>query len=164
MESRSDPSNEDRERLGLELRAAEWAAATPYVSYPPAPRWYAPTVGAWVAVFLGVLNQWREGSSFVMGLALVGLVMLELGFIRWMQERHGAMPWPGRGTPPPEIKRLWHRYFAGCLLVVVFLVVLWWQLGIAVTTIAAFVFVTTGLLWYERAYLVAADAVRARLA
>lgn len=157
-------SDEYRARLAVELHEAERAAAAPYVSYPPTPWWYSPVIGAWFAAMLAVLAQWSRGSSFVVGLALIGLSGLEVGFIRWMMKRHGAMPWPGKGTPPPEIKRLWNRYFLGGLAVVALVAAVWWQFGVWFAAGAAFVLVTGGLYWYERAYLVAAAEVRTRLA
>jgi len=163
METDRGMSNEYRARLADELRAAERAAAAPYISYPPSPWWYMPVVGAWLAAFIAVFARWSEGSDVLVGAGLVVLIVLEIVFVRWMYTRHGAMPWPGMGTPPPEIGRLWRWYFIAALAVVAVVAAVWWQIGVAAASATAFVLVTAGLVWYEKAYAKASAAVKSRL-
>ncbi|WP_203712085.1 hypothetical protein [Asanoa siamensis] len=152
-------SGEVREQLA----AAERGAAAPYVEYPPTPWWYAPVVGLWAAGMVGAFTWWRESVALFLG-SLAVLILLEVLFLTWMRRRHGALPMPGKGTPPPEIAVLWRRYF-GSLVVVVLVVAGGWLLGgVPVAAALAFVLVTAGLAVYERRYAKAAAAVRARLA
>ena len=87
-----------------QLQIIERAAAAPYVNYPATPWWYSPLVGLWAAAMIGTFTWWRESTAlFAASLAI--LIALEGAFIAWIQRRHGALPMPGRGTPPAEIGR-----------------------------------------------------------
>ncbi len=145
-----------------QLRAIERGEAAPYISYPPTPWWYYPLIGAWAAALVGTFSWWRvNGALFASSLVL--LIALEVVFIAWMRRRHGALPMPGHGRPPAEIAAVWRGYVAGLLAVIVAVGVAWWRGGVAVGACAAFVTVTTGLVFYERRYAAAAAQVRERL-
>ncbi len=148
--------------LAEQLHAAERGAAAPHVDYPPTPWWYAPLVGAWTAAVIGTFTWWRENAILFTG-CLVVLVTAEIAFIGWMQRRHGAMPRPGHGTPPPEIARMWRAYLSALPLIAVAVALSWWLGGVPVAAATAFLLVTAGLIRYERAYAAAAADVRARL-
>ncbi|MGZ0151396.1 hypothetical protein ACXJJ3_30380 [Kribbella sp. WER1] len=145
-----------------QLRIIERAEAAPYVSYPKTPWWYPPVIGLWVAALIGVFSWWRDSAALFFP-ALAVLIGLELAFLLWMQRRHGAMPFPGRGRPPREIGRIWKQYFAGVAVVVVVVAAVWALLGVPAAAPTAFVLVTAGLWYYERQYAVAAAQVRERL-
>lgn len=153
---------EYRQKLAAELREAERAAASPYVDYPATPRWYEPAIGLWAAAFTITFSSYRDSLTF--SLVMVGLIVIELIFIRWLFTSHGAMPWPGFGKPPAEIRPVWNAYFAGCVVVVGLVALTWWQVGPWWAAGLTFVLVTGGLTWYDRAYAAAAQRVRERLA
>ncbi|TCC10350.1 hypothetical protein [Kribbella soli] len=145
-----------------QLRIIERAEAAPYVSYPKTPWWYPPVVGLWAAALIGAFAWWRDNSALFLT-ALAVLLGLEVAFLTWMQRRHGAMPFPGRGRPPREIGRLWKRYFLTAPVVVVIVALVWWLVGVGSAAATAFVLVTVGLWYYERRYAVTAAQVRERL-
>ncbi|MGC4940662.1 hypothetical protein [Kribbella sp. DT2] len=146
-----------------QLRELERAEAAPYVNYPKSPWWYAPAIGLWVTAMIGTFTWWRE-NAVLFCLSLAVLIVAEIGFINWMQRRHGAMPFPGRGRPPVEIGAVWRKYFAGVAAIVVMVGLVWWLVGVPVAAAVAFVQVTSGLYLYERTYAKAAARVRERLA
>jgi hypothetical protein len=152
-------SYDPREQLDI-VRRAE---AAPYIDYPATPWWYSPVVGAWVAAMIGVFSWWRSNLPLAIGL-LVALVALEGAFIAWMRQRHGALPMPGRGTPPREIASVWRGYGFTVPAVALAVALTWWLAGAPVAAGVAFVLVTAGLAFYERRYAVAAAKVRSRLA
>ncbi|MET9274628.1 hypothetical protein [Kribbella sp. NPDC003557] len=145
-----------------QLRIVERAEAAPYVSYPKTPWWYPVVVGLWAGALVGIFSWWRENSALFFAL-MATLFALEIAFITWMQRRHGAMPFPGRGRPPQEIGRLWKRYFQALPVVVVVVGLVWWLVGVPAAAVTAFVLVTAGLWYYERRYAVVAQQVRERL-
>ena len=151
-------SDEARQQLGIALRAE----AAPYIDYPPTPWWYFPAVGAWAAGMIGAFTWWRSNVAMFLGV-LAALIAVELVFIAWMRRRHGALPMPGRGTPPREIAAAWRGYAAGLLAVAVAVALTWWLAGTPVAAGVAFVLVTAGLVMYERRYASAAAKVRSRL-
>lgn len=144
------------------MRVVERAEAAPYVSYPETPGWYPPAVGLWVAGLVGAFAWWRENGLLFVG-SLAGLVAVEVWFLVWMQRRHGAMPFPGRGRPPREIGRIWKGYFLAVPVVVAIVALAWWLGGVPVAAATAFVLVTVGIWYYERRYAIAAAHVRERL-
>ncbi|GAA3198903.1 hypothetical protein ACFO1B_02375 [Dactylosporangium siamense] len=152
-------SDEVREQLAL-VRRAE---AAPYIDYPPTPWWYSPAIGAWVAGMIGAFTWWRSDAVLFVG-TLAALIVLELAFLTWMRRRHGALPMPGRGTPPHEIAAAWRGYAIALPVVVVVVGFVWWLAGVPVAAGVAFVLVTAGLAVYERRYAAAAAKVRSRLA
>ncbi|WP_350281355.1 hypothetical protein [Kribbella sp. HUAS MG21] len=145
-----------------QLRIIERAEAAPYVSYPKTPWWYPPVVGLWMGALIAVYTWWREREALFFP-ALVALIGLEIVFVIWMQRRHGALPFPGRGRPPREIGRIWKQYFAVAPVIVVLVAVVWWLAGGPAAAIAAFVLVTAGIWYYEHRYAIAAAQVRERL-
>jgi hypothetical protein len=151
----SDP----REQLAI----IERAAAAPYVKFPATPWWYSPMVGLWAAAMIGAFTWWRENTA-LFAASLAVLISLEGAFIAWIQRRHGALPMPGRGTPPPEIGRVWRGYFLALPVVAGLIALAWWLGGVPVAAVTAFIVVTAGLAYYERRYAVAAAKVRERLA
>ncbi|MET7747573.1 hypothetical protein [Micromonospora sp. NPDC005367] len=145
-----------------QLRAAERGAAAPYVSYPPTPWWYAPSVGAWAAAMIGTFSWWRENAGMFVG-SLAALIAVELLFVVWMRRRHGALPMPGTGKPPAEIAGVWRGYLSALPVVALLVGLVWWLVGVGAAAGTAFVLVTVGLAAYERRYAMAAARVRARL-
>ncbi|GIF97556.1 hypothetical protein [Catellatospora citrea] len=145
-----------------QLKAAERGAAAPYVDYPPTPWWYAPSVGAWVAAMIGTFTWWRENAGLFVG-SLVALIAVEILFITWMRRRHGALPMPGKGTPPVEIAGVWRGYAAALPVIALLVAAAWLLGGVPAAALAGFVLVTAGLAVYERRYAVAAAKTRARL-
>jgi hypothetical protein len=152
------------ESIGLEgqLKAAERGAAAPYVNYPPTPWWYAPSIGAWAAAMIGTFTWWRENAGLFVG-SLAALIAVEILFVVWMQRRHGALPMPGKGTPPVEIAGVWRGYLASLPVVALLVGLVWWLVGVPAAAGAAFVLVTVGLAVYERRYALAAARTQARL-
>ncbi|MEV4621135.1 hypothetical protein AB0J74_20800 [Asanoa sp. NPDC049573] len=148
-----------REQLDI-VRRSE---AAPYIDYPATPWWYSPAIGAWAAAMIGVFSWWRANLPLAIGL-LVLLIALEAGFIGWMRRRHGALPMPGRGTPPREIAAVWRGYGIAVPVVAFVVGLTWWLAGAPSAAAVAFVLVTAGLAAYERRYAVAAAKVRSRLA
>lgn len=152
-------SDEVREQLALVQRAE----AAPYIDYPRTPWWYSPAVGTWVAAMIGAFTWWRSDAVLFTG-SLGALIVLELLFLTWMRRRHGALPVPGRGTPPREIAAAWRGYAIALPVVAVAVALTWWLAGVPVAAGVAFVLVTAGLAVYERRYAAAAAKVRSRLA
>jgi hypothetical protein len=152
------------ESLDLEeqLRAAERGAAAPYISYPPTPWWYAPSVGAWSAAMIGTFTWWRQNVGLFVG-SLAALIAVEALFLVWMRRRHGALPMPGKGTPPVEIAAVWRGYLAAVPVVVLLVWLAGWLAGVPAAAGVAFVLVTAGLVFYERRYAAAAARTRSRL-
>jgi hypothetical protein len=145
-----------------QLAAAARGAAAPYVEYPPTPWWYAPTVGAWTAALVGTFTWWRE-DAVLFSVVMVALVAAEGVFLAWMRHRHGALPAPGMGTPPPEIAGEQRRYLAALPVMALVVGLTWWLVGIPAAAGVSFVLVTVGLVGYERRYARAAARTRARL-
>jgi hypothetical protein len=145
-----------------QLRIIERADAAPYISYPKTPWWYPPVAGLWVAALIGTFTWWRESGLLFVG-SLAVLLGLEVVFLTWMQRRHGAMPFPGRGRPPREIGRIWVRYFQAVPVLVIAIGLAWWLAGVLAGAVTAFVLVTAGIWYYERRYAIAAAKVRERL-
>ena len=144
-----------------QLRILERAEAAPYISYPVTP-WYSPVMGLWAAAMIGVFTWWRSNGALFVA-SLVVLIALEVAFLAWMQRRHGAMPMPGRGTPPKEIGAVWRGYVLSVPVVAVLVTLAWWLVGVPAAAVTAFVVVTAGLAYYERRYAQAAAKVRERL-
>lgn len=141
------------------LREVDRAAVAPYVDHPPTPAWYPPAVGSWCAA---LVSCWiLDGPAFA--IAMVSLLIVQIVFVRWVSRRHGALPDPTRGNPPPEIARQYRLFFTGAALVAVLVLALAWTLGPVVAAPVTLVLVTAGLWRYEHTYAAAAAQVRARL-
>lgn len=153
-------SSDDLRRQSQELERAE---AAPYVGLPPSPWWVAPAFGAWFAAYVGAFALWgRREILFV-----VAMVALSAGvgaFFGWLSRRYGALPLPGRGTPPPEIRSEHRRYGVGALAVLALVAGVWAWVGVAAASAATFVLVTVAFSWYCARYEQAAARVRERLA
>lgn len=149
----------ESDEIRAQLRDVERAAAAPYVDHPPSPRWLPVAFGAWVAAF--VLCFLLDGPLFAA--VVVALLLLELGFIRWVAKRHGALPDPTKGEPPAEIVRQYRNYLVGLAAIAVAVVLLAWLVDLVLTAVVAFVLVTGAYAVYERTYDRAAAQVRARL-
>lgn len=145
-----------------QLRIIERAEAAPYISYPKTPWWYPPVAGLWVASLIGAFTWWRESGLLFVG-SLAVLLALAVAVLTWMQRRHGAMPFPGRGRPPREIGAILVRYLLAVPVLVVAVGLVWWLAGVLAGAVAAFVLVTACLWYYEPRYAVAAAKVRERL-
>lgn len=149
-------SSEARE-LARTLARAE---AAPYLSYPKLPRYYPVVFAAWFAAMAAALGHLGSPWAFV---AVVVLLIAEIVFLRWFSRAHGAMPWPGRGNPPPEIARLYRAYYVGAALVLVAIALTWWLAGLWPAVAVTFVLTAAGLWLYDRRYEKAAATVRERL-
>lgn len=165
METGHDPQGFGRDQAVAAMREAERAAAAPYLAYPGLPWWYPAAAGAWfAAMLLALVRVGADGAGARHTLAIGLLLAIEVGFFLWLQRSHGAMPWPGVGSPPAEIGRLWRWWFIGCAVVLIGVALTWWLAGWAAAAVATFVLTTGGIAWYERAYQAAAAVVRDRLA
>jgi hypothetical protein len=155
MESTPDPAEH--------VRAMQRAEAAPYVRMPPSPWWVPLVFGAWAAAYVGAFVFWRQNqAAFIVAmLLLVGGVCALLG---WLTRRFGALPLPGRGTPPAEIRREYRRYGVGVVVVVGLVAGAWWWAGAPAAAGSAFASVTAGLALYQASYERAAASVRERLA
>jgi len=149
----------DREAREL-LDTVERAGAAPYLDYPPVPVWWPPAAGAWSALLVLAFSGLDDSKAIAVPLLLV-LFGLEGAFFAWYRRRSGVMP--SFLGAPREIDGAYRRYFVGVVLVVAACVLVyvvggpWWSAGVAFLT------VTIGLAWYERAYRRAAEATRRRL-
>jgi hypothetical protein len=155
MESSLDPAER--------VRAMHRAEAAPYVGMPPSPWWVPPFFGAWVAAYVGAFSFWTANELVF----IVAMIVLSAGmgaFLGWLTRRFGALPMPGRGTPPPEIRREYRRYAVGVAVIVGLVACVWWWAGVPAAAAAALVLVTAGLSLYQARYERAAAAVRERLA
>ncbi|MFC7493508.1 MULTISPECIES: hypothetical protein [unclassified Nocardioides] len=141
------------------LRKADRAEAAPWIDYPPTPRWYPFAVGTWAALLTLVLAELEDATRMA---GAVGLIAIELAFLRWyVGYRGGVMP---TGSAPREF-----RAAILCFVLTAAAIVLGATALVAnVATWAAVVFVlvavTLGIGWYERVYAGAAARARTRLA
>lgn len=155
MESSPDPTERVRE-----LQRAE---AAPYVGMPPAPWWVPPFFGAWFAAYVAAFAFWRE-SQLAFIVVMIVLSAGVGGLLGWLTRRYGALPMPGRGTPPSEIRREYRHYAVGAVVIVGLVACVWWWAGVGAASATAFVLVTAGLRLYQVRYERAAAVVRRRLA
>lgn len=153
---------ENSEGLREQIRAAERAAAAPYVDYRPDPWWVAPGFGLIAALLvLGIgLRSQTNAPGWASTVPMAAVVVCVLVYVRWQRRRLGTLP---SGKAPREVRRVLRVYIVAGLLVglglflLADLVSLWWGLPIAFA-------VTTGAMaWYISAYSHAAERVRERL-
>lgn len=145
------------------IRALERAEAAPYVQTRPSPRWAAPLCGVWFAAYVGAFTFWRENQlAFIV--VMLGLSAGMGAFAGWLARRYGAFPMPGRGTPPPEIRREYRRYGVGVVGIALIVAILMWRVGVPTAAGAAFALVTAGVSLFQARYERAAAVVRKRLA
>ncbi len=145
------------------VRGMERAEAAPYVGMPPSPWWVPPTLGLWFAAYVGAFTFWRE-NEFAFLAAMVALCAGIGVFLGWLTRRYGALAMPGRGTPPPEIRREYRHYAVSAAVIVGIVAGTWWWAGIVTASVVTFVLTTTGLARYQARYERAASLVRERLA
>ncbi|WP_161895633.1 hypothetical protein [Gordonia spumicola] len=155
METTPDP-NAARDTL----RAAERAAAAPFVDYPPTPVWYPPALGGWFAI-LSAIMVYRPGPAVSVPL-LVVLIALVGAFMAWHSRVRGTLP--TLTGAPKELHRPMYGYAAGVVVIVAVVVPVGLFAPPIAAVIATFVLVTIGIAAYERAYFRAAQAVKERLA
>lgn len=153
---------ESEDEIRDQLRAAERAAAAPYVDYPKDPWWTVPGFGALAALF--VLSIDLRGQSNMPGwsgtLLLALFMACVIGYLWWQRQRRGTMP---SGNAPPEFKRVMWGFALGALVVGVGLFVLADLASLWLAVPSAFVIASVGTLWFGRAYDRAAAQVRERL-
>lgn len=139
------------------LRGAERAEAAPWTDYPPTPRWYPPATGIWA----GALTLTFGGlDDLTRSLAILGLVGVEVAFIRWYTAYRGGM-WP-TGRPPREFRPAIAWFLTGLAVIAA------GALALAIVSLGAaalwvVVAVTLLVARYERAYAEAARRARERL-
>lgn len=145
------------------LRAAERAAAAPFIEYPATPWWYPLLVAGFMTAMPGGPVLIRHGHTFL-GFGVQALAVGALfAFLTVYRKKWGA--WPRMAAAPPEIKEAYRWYAltfaAGIFCCIGAWVAGGWQLGLPVIFVATFV-----LVWvYERTvYPRAARRVRERLA
>ncbi|TVT49471.1 hypothetical protein FNH05_16925 [Amycolatopsis rhizosphaerae] len=140
------------------LAEAERGAVATWIDYPPTPWWYFPATGAWAgALVLAVTGLHGAWSA----LALLALVAVELVFLGWYRRLRGA--WPKVANPPAEFKPAIRAYLIGAVALTVTVALLAVFAGAIPAAAVAFVGVTGGLLWYEKAYEHAAARTRRRV-
>lgn len=140
------------------LREADRAEAAPWTDYPPTPRWYPPAVGVWAALITLAFTELHDPVRLP---AVLALIAVEIGFVRWyVRYRGGVMP---TGPAPREFRGAILGYVAAAAVVVLGAGAL--AAAVAGWAGAAFALVTTTILiaWYERAYADAARRARERL-
>ena len=145
------------------LRAAERAAAAPFVDYPATPSWYPLLVAGFMTAMPGGPVLIRH-DHVVLGFGVQALaIALLMAFILWYRKRWGT--WPRMAAAPPEIKTAYRWYVLAFAAGAFFCLAAWgaggWQLGLPAIFVA-----TYALVWvYERSvYPKAAQRVRERLA
>lgn len=153
---------ESTEDWAEQIRALERSEAAPYIDQPTSSAWLAPAFGTWSAAYVGVFALWNVSTALFV-LSMLGLSALIGFFLGWYMRRFGALPMPGRGNPPAEIRREYRLYAVGVLVIAALVVLTWWAAGLAVASATAFVLVTAGYMLYAHRYERAASAVRERL-
>ncbi len=141
------------------LAAAERGAVAAWLDYPPTPWWYFPGMGAWATAWVLVLTEVREPLWLIA--AELALVAIGSGFLSWYRRVRGA--WPKITKPPRDFRNAIRGYLAGCVTLVLTIVLLAVTVGSIVAAPVAFLGVTGGLWWYEKAYERAAARIRRRV-
>ncbi len=151
----------ERDSTADQLKAADRAAAAPYLDYPDLARWYPIASGGWFAAVL--LSAAHFGShGVVAGLALLVLIGVQVAFLAWYRRRWST--WPRFDAEvPPEIQFVVRAYFVGLGVVLVLTTLTWLLVGPWVSAALVLVTVTALVTAYEDRYAVAADRVRERL-
>lgn len=145
---------------GVLLAEAERAAAAPYVDYPPTPWWFFPGAGLWVgAMVLAIANMPERPALSVV--AVLVLVMVEIGFFTWYRKRRGTSP--TLRDAPVEVSRAMRRYWIGLSVVIIIGVLVAWLASVVAAAAVLAIAVTIGLVLYERDYGRQAAATRQRL-
>ncbi|MCD4534057.1 hypothetical protein LRP67_08200 [Nocardioides sp. cx-169] len=121
-----------------------------------------PLFGVWFAAYVGAFAFWSE-SDLAFVLAMIALSAGVGAFVGWSARRYDAFPMPGRGTPPPEIRREYRAYAIGAVGIAVLVAGVMWLAGVPAASGAAFALVTVGLWLFQARYERAAAVVRERL-
>jgi hypothetical protein len=138
------------------LREADRAEAAPWTDYPPTPWWYPLATGVWAAALVLAIAELDPATP-----ALLGLVAIELLFVRWyFRYRGGVMP---SGPAPHEFRRAIRILLGVIVLVILAAYVLTTLVGTWAGAAVALIGVTADVGWYERAYAEAARRTRERL-
>ncbi|MDF1602071.1 hypothetical protein [Nocardioides sp. YIM 152315] len=148
----------ESEDIRRTLREADRAEAAPWTDYPPTPRWYPAAVGVWAAL---ITLAFTELDDPVRLPAVLALVAVELGFLRWyVRYRNGVMP---TGRAPREFRRAILGFVAGAAIIVLGVGALVSAVDAWAGAAFALVVVPGAIAWYERAYADAARRARKRL-
>ncbi|WP_182354657.1 hypothetical protein [Flaviflexus huanghaiensis] len=145
-----------------ELRELERSEAAPYINQPSAPFWLAPVFGSWFAAYVAAFALWNVSIGLFI-LSMVALSAVIGLFVGSLVRQYDTLPMPGRGNPPPEIRREYRVYGSGAALIGGLVVVGWRFAGLGLAVALAFVLVSVGYHVYVRRYENAAEAVRERL-
>ena len=143
-------------------RAMLRAEVSPFIDYPRLGVWYPVCWGIWAAFLVLTLHLDVDNPVLQLGIAVVP-TLLALTFLGWYARRHGALPSPGAPRPPAIaalVRRLW--LLAAVVVAVTAAVDL--LAGLPWSPIVAAVLATGAISWYERAYGVVAERIRAELA
>lgn len=166
MESDEYADESLRRDAATELRAAEQAAAAPYLDYPPTSWWEPWAVGLWCGAMTWLVGMQLRGEDI--GWVIIAqplLVLAMAGWVFWQARRHGALPSRLWGPQvPPEIRGAYRRYLVGVLVYLALIAAL---LGWTTATVAAVTAVPLGIVGfrlYDRDYRAAAERARVRLA
>lgn len=148
----------ESDEIRAALREADRAEAAPWTDYPPTPRWHPAAVGLWAAL---LTLAFAELDDLRLP-AVLALVAIELGFVRWyVRYRNGVMP---TGSAPREFRGAIALFVTGAAVIVAGTAALVTLLSPWAGAGFALVATTILLTWYERAYADAAGRARARLA
>ena len=139
------------------LRAADRAEAAPWLDYPPTPGWYPPATGAWAAA---LTLAFAMESGVLRSLAVLGLVGIELGFLRWYRRYRGTMP---SGVPPRELRPAVATVMVALAATIATIGAVSLTVSPWAAALIALVAVTAVVAWYERAYATATARARRRL-
>lgn len=157
-------SDMETSRTDLEeaRRAMLRAEASPFIDYPRLGAWYPVSWGVWAAFLLVTIHVDVDNPVLQLGISLVP-TLLALAFLWWYSRRHGALPAPGTRRPP-AITALVRRLYGVFAVVIAVIVAVDLLAGLPWSPIVAAVLATATITWYERAYGVVADRIRAELA
>ncbi|MQA82997.1 MAG: hypothetical protein GEV10_31855 [Streptosporangiales bacterium] len=153
---------ESKDEIREQLRAAERAAAAPYVDYPKDPWWTVPGFGALASlIVLGVnLREQSDMPDWAATLPLALVAAGACGYVLWQRRRRGTMP---SGKAPREVNRVLWGFVLGAVVVAVVVFVFADLAPLWLAVPSAFVLASGGMLWFGRAYDRAAAQARERL-
>lgn len=143
-------------------RAMLRAEASPFIDYPRLGAWYPVAWALWTALLVTTVHVDVENPLLQLGIAIAP-TLLALAFLGWYSRRHGALPSPHAPRPrviAALVRRLW------VLIAVVAVVTITVDLlaGQPWSAIVGAVLAGSTIAWYEHAYGVVADRIRAELA
>ncbi len=146
-----------------ELRAAERAAAAPFVDEPRSESWYPLFMAAFcTAIVAGPLLVVRGPGALGLGVQLVAVLALGAYYARH-HSRAGAVP--RMRSAPPEVRRAYSQLFVGIATAALLSAGLWvlggWRVGLSTVFVSSLVVVW---LYERRLYPRAVARVRGRLA